>query len=74
MATYRYKSSEPGPKKTPLKERIQSAYPKTTLESRIMTKPATEAPKKKPTWKSYGSVPVGGAGGKAKLLQAGGKF
>ena len=72
MPNYRFKGVDPG--KTPLKKRIADAYPPTTLESRIMIKPQAEAPKKKPTWKSYGSVPVGGAGGKAKLLQAGGKF
>lgn len=75
MAAYRYQGPGDPSKKTPLKERVEAAYPKTTLESRIMKPKASTPAPKKPTWKSYGKAgPVGGAAGKSSLLQAGGKF
>lgn len=69
-----YRYQRPGD--PPLKQRIDAAYPKTTLESRIMKpKAAVEPAPKKTMWKSYKNTgPVGGAAGKARLLQAGGKF
>lgn len=71
---YRYRATKSDMPGTPLKQRIENAYPKTTLEQRIGKPKAETVAPKKPMWKSYGKVPVGGPGGKAKLLQAGGKF